>query len=532
MENKMNKPTVVVCDHIHESGLEILKNSTEINYVYAADIDKTALLDVITDADVCITRSSTDVDEKFLTAAKNLKAVIRAGVGYDNVDMDGCSKRGVIAMNVPTANTIAATELTMTHMLSCTRKMPYAHAQLKDQRIWKREDWYGQELYGKKLGIIGFGNIGHRVGIRAKGFEMDVITYDPYIQASKATDLGVEYTENFDDILSCDIITIHTPKNSETLNMIGEEEIAKMKDGVILINCARGGLYNEEALYNNLKSKKIAMAGIDVFSKEPATDHPLLDLDNVTVTAHLGANTVESQYKIATQAANNAIKSALGIGYPHALNLPIDETKIPSFVKPYLELTQKMGYLIAQMDKSAIESIKVEAEGEIAEYLESLSTFATVGALTHSISNEKINYVNAAFVAEERGIKLEINEHSNTSAFKNQVSVKITTKHGVNTTSGTIFEEDVQRIIKINDFVVDIEPSGKMILFTNSDVPGVIGNVGTTLANEGINIADFRLGRSKDGALAVILVDENVTSKTLEKLANLEAAKSVAYAQI
>jgi len=528
----MNKPTVMVCDHIHESGLEILKNCTDINYVYAADIDKTALLDVVADADVCITRSSTDVDEKFLTAAKNLKAVIRAGVGYDNVNMDGCSKRGIIAMNVPTANTLAATELTMTHLLSCMRKMPYAHAQLKDQRIWKREDWYGQELFGKKIGVIGFGNIGHRVALRCKGFEMDVVTYDPYIHASKATDLGIDYTENFEDILACDIITIHTPKNTETLNMIGEEEIAKMKDGVILINCARGGLYNEDALYNNLKSGKIHMAGIDVFAKEPATDHPLLDLNNIIVTAHLGANTVESQFKIATQAAENAIKSAKGIGYPHALNLPIDETKIPPFVKPYLELTQKMGYLLAQMDKSAIESIKVEAEGEIAEYLDSLSTFATVGALTHSLSNEKINYVNASFVAEERSIKIETNEHSNTSAFKNQVSVKITTNHGVNTTSGTIFEEEVQRIIKINDYVVDIEPSGKMILFTNSDVPGVVGNVGKVLGDEGINIADFRLGRAKDGALAVILVDENVPSTTLTKLENLEAARSVSYAQI
>ncbi len=528
----MKKPTVVVCDHIHESGLEILKNTSDINYVYAADIDKTALLNVIKDADVCITRSSTDVDEKFLNAATNLKAVVRAGVGVDNVDMEGCSKRGVIAMNVPTANTLAATELTMTHLLSCVRKMPYAHAQLKDQRIWKREDWYGQELYGKKIGIIGFGNIGHRVALRCKAFEMNVVTYDPYIPASKATDLGIEYTTSFDDILACDVITIHTPKNNETINMIDEKEIAKMKDGVILINCARGGLYNEEALVNNLKSGKIHMAGIDVFNKEPAIDHPLLDLPNVTVTAHLGANTVESQYKIATQAANNAIKSARGIGYPHALNLPIDETKIPSFVKPYLELTQKMAFLIAQMDKSAIKSIKVEAEGEIAQYLDSLSTFAIVGALTHALSNEKINYVNATFVAKERDIKIDSEEHTNTSAFKNQVSIKITTQNGVNTTSGTIFEEDVQRIIKINDYVIDIEPTGKMILFTNSDVPGVIGNVGKTLGNDGINIADFRLGRSKDGALAVILVDENVSNTTLDKLQNLEAARSVSYAQI
>ena len=528
----MNKPTVIVCDHIHESGLEILKNTNDINYIYAADIDKTALLDVIKDADVCITRSSTDIDEKFLNAAVNLKAVVRAGVGVDNVDIEGCSKRGVIAMNVPTANTIAATELTMTHMLSCMRKMPYAHSQLKDQRIWKREDWYGQELYGKKLGVIGFGNIGHRVALRAKSFEMDVVTYDPYISSSKATDLGIDYTDNFNDILSCDIITIHTPKNSETLNMIDEEEIAAMKDGVILINCARGGLYNEEALYNNLKSKKIHMAGIDVFNKEPAIDHPLLDLDNIIVTAHLGANTVESQYKIATQAANNAIKSARGIGYPHALNLPIDESKIPSFVKPYLELTQKMAFLIAQMDKSAIKSIKIEAEGEISDYLDSLETFAIVGGLTHSLTNSKINYVNATFVATERGITIDSSIHVNNSAFKNQVTVKITTEHGVSSTSGTIFDEEVQRIIKIDDFLMDIDPTGRMILLTNSDIPGVIGSIGSILSEDGINIADFRLGRSKDRALAVIMVDEDVSAETINKLQNLEAAKSVSYAQI
>jgi len=528
----MNKPTIVVCDHIHESGLEILKNTDDINYVYAADIDKTALLDVIKDANVAITRSSTDVDEKFLNAAINLKAVVRAGVGVDNVDMDGCSSRGVIAMNVPTANTIAATELTMTHMLSCMRKMPYAHAQLKNDRIWKREDWYGRELYGKKLGVIGFGNIGHRVALRAKAFEMEVITYDPYIPASKATDLGIEYTTNFDDILACDIITIHTPKNSETINMIDEAEMAKMKDGVVLINCARGGLYNEDALYNNLKSGKISMAGIDVFVKEPAINNKLLDLPNITVTAHLGANTVESQYKIATQAANNAIEAARGIGYPNALNLPIDETKIPSFVKPYLELTQKMAFTIAQMDKSNIVSIKIDAQGEIASYLDSLSTFACVGALTPAIGNEKINYVNAPFVAKEKNITIETKELNNTSGYKNKVTVTVTTSNSVNHISGTIFNENVQRIIDINDFVLDVVPSGKMILFKNSDVPGVIGQVGQILGNNKINIADFRLSRNDKGALAVIIVDNNVNANIIKELENLEAAKAVYFVQI
>jgi len=528
----MNKPTVVVCDHIHECGLDILKNTSDINYVYAANIDKIALLDVIKEADVCITRSSTDVDEKFLQAATNLKAVVRAGVGVDNVDMEGCSKQGVIAMNVPTANTLAATELTMTHMLSCMRKMPYAHAQLKDERIWKREDWYGQELYGKKLGVIGFGNIGHRVALRAKGFEMDVITFDPYIPSQKATDLGIKYTTNFDDILDCDIITIHTPKNQETIDMINAEQITKMKDGVILINCARGGLYNEDALYDGLKSGKIHMAGIDVFIKEPAINNKLLDLPNITVTAHLGANTIESQYKIATQAANNALEAARGIGYPHALNLPIDESKIPSFVKPYLELTQKMAFLISQMDKTSIKSIKIQAEGEIASYCDSLSTFATVGALTKALGNEKLNYVNAIFVAKERDITLETSKVANNSGFKNKVTVKITTTNGVNTVSGTIFNEDVQRIIEINDFIIDVEPCGKMILFTNSDIPGVIGEVGKVLGDNAINISDFRLGRAKDGALAVILVDDEVNESIVKDLKNLGAAKSVCFVQI
>ena len=527
----MSKHTIVVCDHIHEAGLQILQNTEDVNYVYAADIDKTKLLDIIKDAHVAITRSSTDVDDKFLNASTNLKSIIRAGVGYDNVDIEGCSKRGIIAMNVPTANTIAAVELTMAHMLSCMRKFPYAHNQLKIDRVWKREDWYGNELYGKKLGVIGFGNIGHRVALRAKSFEMDVVTYDPYIPSTKATDLGIKYTTNFEDILACDIITIHTPKNKETIDMISFDEIAKMKDGVVLINCARGGLYNEDALYENLKSGKIAMAGIDVFKKEPATDHPLLDLPNITVTAHLGANTKESQKEISIQAANNAIESARGIAYPNALNLPIDENKIPSFVKPYIELTQKMAFLLAQISKSDIRSINIAAEGEVSEYLDSLQTFATVGVLS-AISGDEVNYVSANFIAKEKGIELTTSEFSNHSGYQNKVSIKITTSSGVKTISGTVFNDNVQRIVEINGFQLDIEPKGKMIIMRNNDVPGVIGSVGKTLGDNNINIADFRLSRGKDGALAVILIDEKANSEVLKKLDNLEAAIAVAYAEI
>ena len=529
----MQKHTIVVCDHIHDAGLEMLKNDENINYVFAADVDKTELVEkIIPTADVAITRSSTDVDEFFISHAKNLKAVVRAGVGVDNVDIPGCSKEGIIVMNVPTANTIAAVELTMAHMLSCMRMFPYSHNHLKQERIWKREKWYGYELKGKKLGVIGFGNIGSRVAKRAKAFEMDIVAYDPYIHPSKVTDLDMTYTKNFDDILACDIITIHTPKNKETIDIINEAEIAKMKDGVVLVNCARGGLYNEDALYNNLKSGKIRFAGIDVFIKEPATDHPLLDLDNVTVSPHLGANTYESQFNIGTQAAQNAIEAAKGIAYPHAMNLPIDETTIPSFVKPFLEMGQKIGFLESQMNKSQIVSIKVSGYGEIGKYVDSLSTFVAVGAMSEN-SSDTINYVNADFIAKEKGIEISSEDCGDSSVYKNLITIKLTTAEGTTTISGTIFDDNVQRLVAIDGFDIEVALRGNMIMFKNTDVPGVIGSVGMVLANNNVNIADFSLARNTQGnALAVVLVDNAVNDATIKELSDLDACLSVSYASI
>ena len=529
----MSKKTIVVCDHIHQDGLDILANDVEIELINAADEPKDKLIaEIIPLADVAITRSSTDVDDAFLAAAKKVTAVVRAGVGVDNVDIPGSSKQGIVIMNVPTANTIAAVELTMTHMLSCVRSFPYAHNNLKLDRVWRRQDWYGTELKDKKLGIIGFGNIGSRVGKRAKAFEMDVLAYDPYIDPSKATDLDIEYTKNFEDILACDIITIHTPKNAETIGMIDKAEIAKMKDGVILINCARGGLFNEDALLEGLTNGKIAKAGIDVFNKEPATDHPLLDLDNVTVTPHLGANTKESQKNIAIQAAENAIAAAKGISYPNALNLPIKENELPDFVRPYLELIQKIGHLSAQITRSAVKSIKVMAKGPVAEHIDSMGTFATVGVLTESLGDQ-VNYVNAEFVAEERGIEITKEVKPNNSGFTNKVGIKLTTVEGTISIAGTVFDDTVQRIIEIDDYVLDVEPKGTMIFFRNTDTPGVIGNVGKIMAENNLNISDFRLGRdSKQQALAVVRIDGHVTKAVIDALQDLDACISVSYATL
>lgn len=530
----MNKKHIIVCDHIHEKGIELLKNQSDISFEDLAHLPKDELLKHIHKANVLITRSSTSVDTKLLDAAfingsNNLNAILRAGVGIDNVDINECSLRGVIVMNVPTANTIAAVELTITHMLNSIRRFPGANFQLKQEKIWNREDWYGTELKDKKLGIIGFGNIGSRVGIRAKAFEMDVITYDPYINPEKALDLGVKYTTNFEDILSSDIITIHTPKNSETINMISFDEIKKMKQGVILINCARGGLYNEDALYEGLKSKKIAFSGIDVFSKEPATSNKLLELDNIYVTPHIGANTLESQEKIAIQAALGAISASKGSSFPNALNLPVQTSHASQMLKGYLELSQKLGFFCAQIIKGAISKISLEVCGsELQDDKESIFTFALLGSLKHSLG-EKINFVNVNAVAKNLEITTEILSKLSASPYKNTLTICIITNKESISVTGTVYDNSLIRFSNINGYSMDVEPKGNMILVRNTDVPGVIGDIGNAIAKHSVNIADFRLGRSSDKkeALALILVDSNPPKDLIDDLLKIKECTSI-----
>ncbi|EAK9877360.1 phosphoglycerate dehydrogenase [Campylobacter lari] len=523
---------IIVCDAILDKGVELLRKADDVELIEAAHLPKDELLTKLSDVDVAITRSSTDVDLKFINACSNLKALVRAGVGVDNVDIDECSKKGIIVMNVPTANTIAAVELSMNHLLCSARSFVNAHNFLKIQRRWEREKWYGVELMNKTLGVIGFGNIGSRVAVRAKAFGMKVIAYDPYVVASKMTDLGIECVNSLDIILTqSDFITIHTPKTKETTDMISFEEISKMKDGVRLINCARGGLYNEDALCEGLKSGKIAWLGIDVFNKEPATNHPFLDFENVSVTSHLGANTLESQENIAIQACEQALNAARGISYPNALNLPIKTEDLPSFVAPYIELISKMGFLAAQLDKTPIKAIKLESEGQISEYNESLLTFATVSVL-RGILGENINYINAHFVAKDKGVELS-SCILPSSGYSNKITIKVITDNSNLSISGTIFGENEQRIVELNGFDVDFKPKGKMIILNNNDIPGVIANVSGILAKNNVNIADFRLGRNGFGkALAVILLDAKISKALLEELRAVDACIFAEYAEI
>ncbi|WP_104749805.1 phosphoglycerate dehydrogenase [Helicobacter cynogastricus] len=524
-------PQVILCDPIHPAGLARLLAQSHLEVLDLCTTPKDELPSMLKNAHALITRSMTPINASMLAQAQELKVIVRAGVGVDNVDIPHCSQRGIVVMNVPTANTIAAVELTMTHMLNAVRNFPGANAQLKHERLWRREDWYGTELCGKKLGIIGFGNIGSRVGVRALAFGMEVFAYDPYIHKSKVADLGAIYTKNFADILACDIITIHTPKNQETINIIDQQEIAQMKEGVILINCARGGLYNENALYEALRSKKVRWLGIDVFSKEPGTSNPLLDLENVYVTPHIGANTLESQEQIALQAAQAVIQALRGSAYPNALNIPIQEN-MASYAKPYLQLTQKLGFLCSQINKDACTHLELTLSGPIQEYAESLLTFTLMGLLKPTLGDE-VNYVNAPFIAKERHITLSTKTLEDATPYTNLISLQINTPTQITQVSGTVFANDLLKITNINGFEMDISPQGHMILFKNTDKPGVVGNVGQTLAKHNINIADFRLGRNaKAQALAVILVDTPINSEILHALQQIPHCLGVSLVSI
>ncbi len=521
---------VVVCDTISEKGIDILKNHKEIDVEIKTTTPKDELPKQLRDADAIITRSATTIDKEFLSYCENLKVIGRAGVGVDNIDLDEASKKGIVVINMPTGNTLAATEHTMTHMLNCLRFMPNANYELKYKHIWNRKKWMGIELHGKTLGIIGMGRIGSRVAIRAMSFGANVIVYDPYIKKEKATSIGAKIVDDLSELLkNSDIITIHTPKTNETYNMIDKKEIEMMKDDVILINCARGGLYNEKALYDGLKSGKIRALGIDVFENEPQENHPLQEFDNVFVTPHLGANTYESQIRVAEGIANSVIDALLGRGYENAVNIKMEEEEISELGKQFLGLAERMGSFLSQYVKSFTKSITIYTHGEIENYANSLSLFVSVGVLKNMV-DEHINYVNAPYITKERGIEIKSEIYKEKTEFKNYLLIKAEYDDSKTIEiGGTIFEPNKARIVYMNGFDMEIELAGNIIVFQNYDQPGVIGRVGAILGKYDINIADFRLARKDESkeALSFIKTDEEVKDEILKEILNIDGAIAI-----
>jgi D-3-phosphoglycerate dehydrogenase len=524
---------VIVTDTIAPEGIDILKRDGSIEVDVRFGIKNDDLKKIIGEYDAIITRSGTAVTAELIENPGKLKIIGRAGVGLDNVDIEAASKKGIIVMNAPTGNTFAATELTMGIMLAAARKIPLANSSLKSGS-WDRKKFMGFQLHNKTLGIIGLGRIGGNVAIRAKGFGMKVIAYDPYIKKSKAEAIGVKLYDSLDEVLSeSDVLTVHTPLTTETQNMITVKEISRMKDGVIIINCARGGIVNENDLYDALKSGKIFAAGIDVFEEEPPQNNKLLELENVFVTPHIGANTFEGQEGVALLIAEQVVDALHGRSYVNAVNIPFMKTPLPDHMQRYFELVQKMGKLAGQLVKGRPEEIKLIMVGKNFEEDLCERTFDaplsyqpfTIAALKgfFDITLKDVSFINAPYLAKDRNILVSESKTDQFDKFNDLVAFVIKTDKEEKTIAGTVFSDKSERIVLFDRFHLDMIAEGTFLYFRNIDRPGIIGKVGTVLGDNQINIADFELSRQSGGeAIAFVSVDTKINKSVLDYILSID----------
>ncbi|MFH1576657.1 MAG: phosphoglycerate dehydrogenase [Candidatus Margulisiibacteriota bacterium] len=514
---------VLASDKIAEIGLKMLKDAgieAEMNTGLSED----ELVKIIPQYDALVVRSGTKVTPKIIEAGKNLKIIGRAGVGVDNVDLPTATKNGVIVVNSPEGNTVAAAEHTWAMLLTMARQIPQAYSKLK-AGIWDRKSFKGVEVLNKTLGVVGLGKIGRRVASYALGMGMKVIAYDPFVTEDYAKSLGIEL-KKFDGIIKeSDFITFHIPKTKETANMINKETIAKMKKDVRLVNVARGGIINELDLAEALKSGQVAAAALDVFEKEPLpADSPLLKLDNVIVTPHLGASTVEAQVNVAIDVVEQIIEVLKGGAARSAVNIPSMKPELIAPVKPYMSIAEKLGALAAQIVPGAVSKITVEYSGEVAEFDVSPLTTTVLKGLLAPMMDVVVNFVNAPFIAKERGIELTESKSKEAKDFASLISVKIKSSKGDREVGGTVFIGVGDRLVSIDGFRVDAEPEGYLLILSNIDKPGMIGKVGTFLGEHKINIASMDVGRIKVGERAVMVlnVDNAVPDKVLKEIAKID----------
>src|SRR5882672_8064630 len=513
---------VLITDSLAESGLAILRAASDVEVLYKPGLKGQELLDEVAQSDALITRSGTAVTQELVNAGTRLRIVGRAGVGLDNVDVDACTARGILVINAPTANIMSATEHTMAMLLALCRNIPEAHASVK-RGEWNRSKFMGTELDGKALGIIGLGRIGTRITVRARAFGMRVIAYDPYIAASVFEKVGAERV-SLDDLLArADVITVHTPLTDETRGMIGANEMSKMKEGVVVLNIARGGIYDEQSLADALNSGKIAGAAIDVYVEEPPKDNPLLSAKNIILSPHIGANTIEAQDRVAVQTAEMVIDALRGSIFVSAVNLPFEGLS-DAEAAPLIRLSERLGLLAAQISSGPVTRAEIELWGVDERLTKILSVAAIKGMLTPHLA-ESVNYVNAEQIAQQRGIIIGATAHPMPHDYTNLITFRADSI----CVSGTLFSEKNARIVAVNNFRVEFKPEGWVLYIVNKDVPGVVGRVGTTLGDFDINIAEYNLARTTTGgkAMAIITVDSALGEQPLSALRLIPAVLEV-----
>ncbi|MFO7899152.1 MAG: phosphoglycerate dehydrogenase [Planctomycetota bacterium] len=506
---------VLITDTLSDAGKEILKAAGH-EVLDGTGLSGQELLDAVADSHALIVRSGTQVTAEVIEAGRELTVIGRAGVGVDNIDLDAATRQGVVVMNTPEGNTISAAELTMAMILALSRHIPQAQMSLV-QGKWDRKAFRGTELRGKTLGIIGVGRIGRAVARRAAAFGMKVVGYDPFIASAASQTLDIEMTE-FDELIrTADYISVHTPLTDETRGMLGADEIAKMKDGVRLVNCARGGIVDEAALVEGLTSGKVAGCALDVYAAEPPTESPLLGLENVVCTPHLGALTREAQQSVAEQVATQVCEVLDGKPARNAVNAPMIEPETLANVQPYAELAARLGKAVVQLWDKPIEEIRVTYAGEFAENPLEFVTASLLTGILSMLMEGPVNQVNAPIIARERGVRVSEVTTPQSKDFSNLLTVEVGDGPEALSISGAFFGINDPRIVRINAYHVDVVPDGYIIVCSNKDKPGVISYVSTILAEHEVNIANMTVGRDVRGgtAVTVINVDDALSDDVL-----------------
>ncbi len=520
-------PRVLVSDKLSPTAVQIFKDrGVEVDYLPDLGKDKEKLLEVIGQYDGLAIRSATKVTEKLIAAATNLKVIGRAGIGVDNVDIPAASRRGIIVMNTPFGNSITTAEHAIALMFALARQIPEANASTHEGK-WEKNRFMGVEITSKTLGIIGAGNIGSIVATRAVGLKMHVVAFDPFLSESRAEELGVEKVELDELFARADFITLHTPLTDKTRGIINAEAIAKMKDCVRIINCARGGLVIEADLVAALKSGKVAGAGVDVFEIEPATDNALFGFENVVCTPHLGASTSEAQENVALQVAEQMSDYLIKGAVSNAINMPSITAEEAPRLKPFVKLAEVLGAFVGQVTEDPIKEVEILFDGATAQMnTKALISAALAGLIRPQVAD--VNMVSAPIMVKERGIIVAEVKRDKSGVFDGYIRLTVKTEHQERSIAGTCFSDGKPRFIQIKGINLDAEVGQHMLYTTNADAPGIIGLLGTLCGKNNVNIANFALGRNRPGgdAIALLYLDGPFPENVLEEVRAHQAIDS------
>ncbi len=514
---------ILISDPLSEEGIFPLREAKDFNITLKTDFTTEELLVDIENYDALLVRSQTQVTRELIEKAHNLKVIARAGVGVDNIDLNAATENGIIVVNAPDGNTNSAAEHTIAMLMSLARKIPQAYLSIKNKK-WDRKSHVGVELRGKTLGIVGLGRIGEEVARRAKGQRMEVVAYDPFLTEERAETLGLKMG-TLDEVLAVgDFITVHTPLLKETRHIIDASAFEKMKQGARVINCARGGIIDEDALYDAIKSGKIAGAALDVFEEEPAVDHKVLELKEVIATPHLGASTIEAQENVAIDVSHDVVRILSGELARNPVNIPSVPREVMRKIEPYFDLSAKLGTFLAHTEIDGIESLTINYAGDLAALRIAPLTQNIVKGFLQRRLGSQVNNVNASYIAEQRGITIQENKTTAARGFTNLITVELKDKNGVKRVAGTLLNGLGPRIVKVDDYSMDVVPEGHLLLVYHTDQPGAIGRVGSLLAENDVNIATMQVGRAVIGGSAIMMltIDRPLNETELSQIRGME----------